>query len=149
MARQDAKEDGMKKLIVLMLVLMSGCNNGQDAAALSAANKRMDAYEANMKATQLRLDALDEKLRQQKAPEWILWSRFQAKSNTYMVGYAPPQPVSAFSTKQECTQSAEAHVAPGGGRLSSDPIQIEYDNGTQYFYCLPRGQAAGFLLQKQ
>lgn len=116
-------------------IFISGCDQAKKYAGVTDIDNRVTVLE-------IQLVQLQNKLRDNG--QWVLWQRFQQQSNgTAFVGYAPPQAVSAFATKSDCAEAASKNIAPGGNKVSDEPIEVVYSYGIQYFYCLPNGVRAG------
>lgn len=124
----------MWKVIIFIsaMFLMAGCNKSKDVK-----------LEARLTVAEQKIAQLEEK--QKSTGNWILWKREQnnAPRNGIILGYAPPQSLSAFPIKEECANAATKLVEPGGRLISADPVEFDYGNRRVTFYCLPPDIQAG------
>jgi len=137
----------MKRAIAVVCALtLTGCNQtpNQEASA------KIAILEAKVSSIEKQLTALQETAKKQSSVnantgEWILWHRIQT-FGPGLVGYAQPQVVSAFGNHAECIIAVSQMMPEHGMKTADNPITIEMQNRTEYFYCLPKGVQAG--LQK-
>ena len=142
----------MKSLFIAVatLLALAGCDQiakpGQLQnleGKLAAGDARMERLEAKAAAADARIAQLEQQGKE-SAVNWVLWRRFvDSPRPGVLMGYTPPQALSAYSGRALCMNASRDLVVPGGLTISVDPLHIQYPNGVQEFYCLPAGVVAG------
>lgn len=124
----------MEKFFGLIVVfgILAGCDK-----------EAVQKLDARLISAEQRITELES--RQKSVVNWILWKREQVYSspNGTIFGYAPPQTLSAYPTRNECMSAVSRLVEPGGRSISADPVETDYGNKRVTFYCLPPGVQAG------
>lgn len=124
-------------VLVVATLLLSGCTSKQQSSQVAKLQSQVNSLAAQVKQ-------LQQQVQSQSRPEWVLWKRIAIikEGGGIVAGLPPAKPVSAFSTKKACEESARSVVARKVRSSSGTAYLMNYKDGEVdkvYYSCLPRG----------
>lgn len=127
----------MGLLVGLLLVSCSESHRDSQIQALQGEVSSLSARVSSLEAAQSRLSA-------ESYGSWILWQRsdiVQTKQKFFLSGPSPARPMDAFSSKQECEQSARQLAESHGGKSGATEYLMRDTFGIDriFFTCMPKG----------